>query len=110
MIGVELNMTYEGLPITALVTWARTRAGLSVEEALVKFKKIQAWEEGVSSPTYPQLEQLAEAFKVPIAVFFFQNRRRCQTLVALSGLCLQLSLIKYRVKFGCCFERQRHSS
>lgn len=65
-------MTYEELPITpALVTWARTRAGLSVEEALVKFKKIRAWEEGASSPTYPQLEQLAEAFKVPIAVFFF---------------------------------------
>jgi Zn-dependent peptidase ImmA (M78 family) len=35
------------------------------------FKKIQAWEGGESAPTYPQLEQLADAFKVPVAVFFF---------------------------------------
>jgi Zn-dependent peptidase ImmA (M78 family) len=65
-------MPYEELPITpAIITWARTRAGISLDEANESFKRIQAWEEGRSSPTYPQLEQLAEAFKVPIAVFFF---------------------------------------
>jgi transcriptional regulator with XRE-family HTH domain len=29
------------------------------------------WEAGESAPTYPQLEQLADTLKVPIAVFFF---------------------------------------
>jgi Zn-dependent peptidase ImmA (M78 family)/transcriptional regulator with XRE-family HTH domain len=65
-------MHYEELPVTpALITWARKRAGISVVDAARKFKRIQAWEDGKSSPTYPQLEQLAGAFKVPIAVFFF---------------------------------------
>jgi Zn-dependent peptidase ImmA (M78 family)/transcriptional regulator with XRE-family HTH domain len=65
-------MPYEELPVTpALITWARTRAGVSVADASRTFKKIQAWEGGESAPTYPQLEQLADAFKVPIAVFFF---------------------------------------
>jgi transcriptional regulator with XRE-family HTH domain len=65
-------MSYEELPVTpALITWARTRAGVSITEATQTFKKIQAWESGESAPTYPQLEQLADAYKVPIAVFFF---------------------------------------
>jgi Zn-dependent peptidase ImmA (M78 family) len=65
-------MPYEKLPVTpALISWARTRAGVSIDDASKSFKRIQAWEAGESSPTYPQLEQLADAFKVPIAVFFF---------------------------------------
>lgn len=65
-------MAYEELPVTpSLITWARSRAGISLNDASQTFRKIQAWEEGLSAPTYPQLEQLADAFKVPIAVFFF---------------------------------------
>jgi Zn-dependent peptidase ImmA (M78 family)/transcriptional regulator with XRE-family HTH domain len=61
----------EGLPITpAVVTWARTRAGLSIDDAK-NFGRIDEWERGESGPTYPQLEALANALKVPIAVFFF---------------------------------------
>jgi Zn-dependent peptidase ImmA (M78 family)/transcriptional regulator with XRE-family HTH domain len=64
-------MANEGLPVTpALITWARTRAGLSIEDAK-NFGKIDEWERGESSPTYPQLESLANALKVPVAVFFF---------------------------------------
>ncbi len=62
----------EQLPINPeIVAWARGRAGLSVEEATEKFKKIAEWESGTSSPTYGQLEALSDALKVPIAVFFF---------------------------------------
>lgn len=62
----------EQLPINpALLEWARERAGLSRDEAAQKFKRIADWEAGTSAPTYPQLEQLSEALKVPIAVFFF---------------------------------------
>lgn len=60
------------LPVTPVVVrWARERAGYSLEEATQAFKKIEAWEAGESSPTYAQLEHLANTFKLPIAVFFF---------------------------------------
>ncbi|GAB4365236.1 MAG: XRE family transcriptional regulator [Kiloniellaceae bacterium] len=62
----------EQIPINpALLIWARERAGMSLDEAAQRFRKLAAWEAGESSPTYPQLEQLSDAFKVPIAVFFF---------------------------------------
>jgi Zn-dependent peptidase ImmA (M78 family)/transcriptional regulator with XRE-family HTH domain len=62
----------EQIPITPrLLTWARERAGLSPELAANKFRNFAEWEAGRSSPTYPQLEAIAEALKVPIAVFFF---------------------------------------
>ena len=65
-------MPREVMPITpSLVTWARTRAGYSLEAAQEAFRKIAEWEAGEDAPTYPQLEQLAEKFKVPVAVFFF---------------------------------------
>lgn len=62
----------EGLPITpAVVRWARERAGYSMDDAVRHFKKIAAWEAGEALPTYPQVEQMAERFKIPVAVFFF---------------------------------------
>ncbi|MGE4046273.1 MAG: helix-turn-helix domain-containing protein [Acetobacteraceae bacterium] len=62
----------EGIPINrALVTWARERAGLTLEEVAQKFRNIAAWEDGSALPTYPQLESMADEFKLPIAVFFF---------------------------------------
>lgn len=62
----------EGLPITpALVQWARERAGYSMEDACRVFKKIAVWETGEALPTYGQIEQMAEKFKTPVAVFFF---------------------------------------
>lgn len=62
----------EGLPITpAVVQWARERAGYSMDDAVRHFKKIAAWEAGEALPTYVQVEQMAERFKIPVAVFFF---------------------------------------
>lgn len=62
----------EALPITpAVVKWARERAGYSIEDATRVFKKIAAWEAGETAPTYAQLEQMAERFKCPVALFFF---------------------------------------
>lgn len=67
-----MSTASEQMPITpAIVTWARSRAGFSIEEAQKNFKKISLWENGEAMPTYPQLEQLSEKFKVPVAVFFF---------------------------------------
>ena len=62
----------EEIPINRqIVVWARKRAGFNEQEAAKKFPKITAWEAGTSLPSYPQLEQMAEAFRIPIAVFFF---------------------------------------
>jgi Zn-dependent peptidase ImmA (M78 family)/transcriptional regulator with XRE-family HTH domain len=62
----------EQIPINPrLLTWARERAGLGPAAAVEKFRSFAEWEAGRSFPTYPQLENIAEALKVPIAVFFF---------------------------------------
>jgi Zn-dependent peptidase ImmA (M78 family) len=62
----------EAMPITpAVVTWARKRAGFSIDAAISDFRKIVEWEAGETFPSYPQLEKMAEKFKVPVAVFFF---------------------------------------
>ena len=59
------------LATPAVVRWARTRAGYSIEDLTEAFAKIDQWETGQSYPTYAQLEALANRLKVPIAVFFF---------------------------------------
>ncbi len=65
-------MKYEPIPITpTVITWARERAGVSLDGASMKFKAIRAWEAGEASPSYPQLEKMADEFYVPLAVFFF---------------------------------------
>lgn len=64
------------MPITPTVlAWARERAGYTLEAAASHFPKIASWEEPESddAPSYPQLEKLAEKFKVPVAVFFFPS-------------------------------------
>jgi Zn-dependent peptidase ImmA (M78 family) len=61
----------EEIPVNPqIVAWARNRAGLTIEEATEKFTHIAAWEAGTSFPTYPQLERLADEFKLPVAAFF----------------------------------------
>jgi Zn-dependent peptidase ImmA (M78 family)/transcriptional regulator with XRE-family HTH domain len=62
------------MPITpALLTWARERAGYSIDEAAEDFPQIREWEDASSNsgPTYPQLERMADKFKCPVALFFF---------------------------------------
>lgn len=54
-----------------LLEWARERSGLTISEAAQKFKGFESWEAGISYPSYPQLESVANELKTPIAVFFF---------------------------------------
>jgi len=59
-----------------ILKWARETSGLSVADVARKLGKtadtIESWEQGASSPTYPQLEKLAyEIYRRPVAVFFF---------------------------------------
>lgn len=65
-------MAKEQIPVNRnVIVWARERAGLTIVEAAKKFAAIEQWETGTAFPTYPQLELLAEEFKIPVAVFFF---------------------------------------
>lgn len=67
------------LPINKdILVWARISIGLSIEDVAHKFKKsvseILEWENGISSPTFVQLERMAfEIYKRPLAVFFFPD-------------------------------------
>lgn len=71
----------EGLPVTpAVVQWARERSGYSIEDAKRYFKKIAAWEAGEALPTYVQVEDMAERFKIPVAVFFFPKPPKVQPI------------------------------
>ena len=64
----------EQIPInSAMLTWARERAGWTLADAEAKYQKISNWEKGLSAPTYIQLESLADDLKVPVAVFFFST-------------------------------------
>ena len=64
-------MPNDFLPITPTVlAWARERAGYTLEDAEVTFRRIRDWESGASAPTYPQLESLSEKFGLPVAAFF----------------------------------------
>ena len=62
----------------AVMRWARESANLTIGEVTIKLKKssevIEAWEAGLDSPSYAQLEKLAyEVYKRPMAVFFFPH-------------------------------------
>ena len=60
------------MPVTpAVIRWAREQAGIPLAEAREAFGDIERWESGSSRPSYCEIEQLADQYKVPIAVFFF---------------------------------------
>src|SRR5438034_4964263 len=58
----------------ALLTWARERAGLPLQDAAAKasveVERLREWEQGEDRPSIPQLRKLGEVYKRPIAVFF----------------------------------------
>lgn len=61
-----------GIPVnTAILKWARLRAGHSIYGLGKSFPKYDSWEKGKSMPTAAQLDRLAGMLKVPVAVFFF---------------------------------------
>ena len=56
-----------------LLTWARMKAKLSVEQLAYKFvdaDRVIAWERGDQPPTFPQAEQFARKCRVPLLTLF----------------------------------------
>lgn len=60
-----------------ILIWAREQMRFSVSDIAQHFKKepefIQNWENGLSNPSFPQLEKLANKYKRPTAIFFFPD-------------------------------------
>jgi transcriptional regulator with XRE-family HTH domain len=86
-----------------VLKWARESSNLSLEDVAHRMKKsidiIQAWEEGHDTPTYAQLEKLAyDIYKRPLAVFFFPNPPKEESLKSHSGRCLNLNTINSRLR------------
>jgi Zn-dependent peptidase ImmA (M78 family) len=73
ILKIEGKMARQQIPVTKkIITWARKRAGYSFAQLSKDFKKIEEWENPEGGfPTYIQLENLAEKFKIPVAIFFF---------------------------------------
>lgn len=62
----------------SVLRWARTTCGYTIEEAARKIgreaSEVSAWENGVTAPTYAQLEALAyDVYRRPIAVFYLPS-------------------------------------
>ena len=61
-----------------VLRWARQRREMSREYAAARLSikngdKIKQWEEQKAGPTYRQLEEIADLYGVPVAVFFFPS-------------------------------------
>ncbi|GMO39759.1 MAG: XRE family transcriptional regulator [Termitinemataceae bacterium] len=60
-----------------ILTWARERLSLSIEEAAehtkTKCENLMKWENGTSSPTINQAKELANKLKIPYVYFFLSD-------------------------------------
>lgn len=58
---------------SALLTWARERSGVSVEETAARFPALADWEAGRQQPTLKQLEKFARAMHAPIGYLLLET-------------------------------------
>jgi len=56
-----------------LLSWARERAGRSIDSLRDKFPKYEEWEQGESIPTLKQLEAFAKTTYVPVGYLFLNE-------------------------------------
>ena len=59
-----------------LLRWAIDRSGLSTDELLVKFPRLEEWKTGDRMPTFRQLEQFARMTMTPFGVLFLDTPPR----------------------------------
>jgi Zn-dependent peptidase ImmA (M78 family)/transcriptional regulator with XRE-family HTH domain len=68
-----------------LLNWARTCLNMSLEQAAsrisVKPERLESWEEGTSQPSIPQIRNVANAYKMPLATFYMEKPPRGYTIM-----------------------------
>ncbi len=90
-------MATKSIPVNHnILVWARKEANLSrahaankacindlkargEKESLSSAVRLERWEEGVETPTFPQLEKLAKAYRRPVLTFFLPEPPRKKT-------------------------------
>ena len=67
----------EALITPDVLTWARQRAEISLEQLAdkltVQVEKIQKWEKGENKPTFVQAQKIAKIFQIPFGYLFLQT-------------------------------------
>lgn len=88
----------EGFINHSLLRWAREEANLSLADAAIKAgiqdlrprgqtnglsasQRLEQWEEGSETPSFPQLERIAKAYRRPVLTFFLVSAPRRTTLM-----------------------------
>ena len=56
-----------------MISWARQRAGLTLEALESRFERLQMWESGAVKPTIKQLNDFARATHTPVGYLFLQE-------------------------------------
>jgi Zn-dependent peptidase ImmA (M78 family) len=56
-----------------LLSWARERARLDIDDLTHRFPKLAAWEQGTAQPTLKQVEKFASATHTPVGFLFLQE-------------------------------------
>ena len=59
-----------------LIRWAIDRSGLSADDLLKRFPKLNEWASGERQPTFRQLELFARATMSPFGAMFLDAARR----------------------------------
>ena len=76
----------EALVEPAILAWARTSAGLSIDEAAgtlqTKPENVAAWEGGESHPSMAQLRRMASTYRRSLSDFFLSESSRGNQLSA----------------------------
>ncbi len=67
----------EALITPDVLTWARQRAEISLEQLAdkltIQVEKIQKWEKGENKPTFVQAQKIAKIFQIPFGYLFLQT-------------------------------------
>lgn len=56
-----------------MISWARERAGLTVEDLERRFSRLHQWESGDVNPTVKQLQDFARATRTPVGYLFLEE-------------------------------------
>jgi Zn-dependent peptidase ImmA (M78 family) len=56
-----------------LLSWARKRSGLSIDDLRSKFPALLDWEKEVKQPSYAQLEAFSKKTRAPLGYFFLED-------------------------------------